>query len=211
MNERWVCKRCYADNDERDGACQRCGLMRGAETTQADQQTWAAAAGAGPAPETPGWRRWLRFWWVPALAIFLVVGYLASARRDDSGEIAAGGTLSIADLRVGDCFDVEELGEVSEVDARPCTDAHQYELFHIATWTASGDYPAQAAMMTFIGEECVPAFDRYVGTEYLSSQLDFVPFTPVEDGWNQGDRVFQCALMDPMNPALTESLEGASR
>jgi len=211
VNERWVCKRCYADNNESDGSCQRCGLMRGAETTEADQQAWAVEGGASPAAATPGWRRWIRFWWVPALAIVLVVGYLASARRDGGGEIAAGGTLSIADLRVGDCFDFEEVDEISEVDERPCAEGHKYELFHVATWTASGDYPSETAMMTFVGEECIPAFDRYVGTDYLASQLDFVPFTPVEDGWNQGDRVFQCALVDPMNPQLTESLEGVAR
>lgn len=211
MNERWVCKRCYADNNEGDGTCQRCGLTRGAETTRADQEAWASEGGTRPAAATPGWRRWIRFWWVPALAVFLVVGYLASARRDGGGEISGGGTLSIADLRVGDCFDFAEVDEISEVDARPCTDGHQYELFHVATWTASGDYPAESAMMTFVGEACIPAFDRYVGADYLSSQLDFVHFTPVEDGWNDGDRVFQCALVDPMNPELTESLEGAAR
>lgn len=194
-----------------DGTCQRCGLMRGADATQADQQAWVMEGGGSTAMEAPGWRRWVRFWWVPALAIVLVVGYLASARRDGGGEISSGGTLAISDLRVGDCFDFEEGDEISQVDARPCTDAHQYELFHIATWTASGDYPTEEAMMTFVGDECVPAFDRYVGASYLSSQLNFVQFTPVEAGWREGDRVFQCALVDPMNPELTESLEGASR
>jgi putative regulator of septum formation len=43
MNERWVCKRCFADNDETDSACRRCGLVRGSESTQADQTTWLEA------------------------------------------------------------------------------------------------------------------------------------------------------------------------
>ena len=62
MSDRWVCKRCFADNEEADSACQRCGLIRGADATQADQTGWAAAQPGAEAPpaEQPGWRRWIR-------------------------------------------------------------------------------------------------------------------------------------------------------
>jgi len=208
--ERWVCKRCFADNSETDSACQRCGLIRGAEATPADQTAWASQGGAATATAKPGWRRWIRFWWIPALTIFLVVGYTVSARRDGGGAITAGGSLSIQDLRVGDCFNSEESTEISSVDARRCDEAHEFEVFHIATWTGSSTYPTEDAMLRFVFEECVPAFETYVGRTYQASRLDFMHFSPVEDGWNTGDRVFQCAMFDPV-AELTASLRDSDR
>jgi hypothetical protein len=211
VNERWVCKRCFADNEEADSGCRQCGLQRGAESTEADRATWAtqaAAAGEGP---RPGWQRWVRFWWIPALAIVLLVGYLVSARRDDAGSITSGGSLSIEDLRVGDCFNSDEAEEISSVDARRCDEAHQYEMFHIATWTAGGGYPTEDAILGFVFDECMPAFESYVGRSFESSRLDFVHFVPVEAGWDAGDRLFQCAMFDPAVAQLSESLRNADR
>lgn len=208
MNERWVCKRCFADNMDADPACVRCGLERDAEPGGDAGEAFGAAPAVG---DDPGWRRWLRYAWIPVVAVVLLVGYLASARRDDAGSISAGGTLSIADLRVGDCFDAEDASEISDVQARPCTEPHQMELFHVATWNGSGDYPPEAAMTDFVIDECIPAFEEYVGTSFETSQLDFVHFVPLEEGWRDGDRIFQCALIDPADDTLTESLAGSAR
>jgi hypothetical protein len=212
VNERWVCKRCFADNEGTDSACVRCGLVRGGEATEADQATWASQAaatttGAGQA----GWQRWVRFWWIPALAIVLLVGYVVSARRDDGGAITSAGNLSIEDLRVGDCFNSEEAEEISSVDAQPCDQAHQYEMFHIATWTGPSTYPTEDTMIGFILEECIPAFETYVGRSFQLSRLDFVHFVPVEDGWNAGGRAFHCAMFDPDVAELTATLRNADR
>jgi len=210
VSERWVCKRCFADNEETDAVCRHCNLIRGAESTPDDSASWAAGAETAKAETAPGWRRWVRFWWVPALVIFLVVGYLASAKRDDGGAITAAGSLPIEDLRIGDCFNSDESDEISSVDARPCGEAHQFEMFHVATWDGSSTYPTEEAMSNFVLETCVPAFGTYVGTSYQASELDFVPFYPVEEGWDSGIRTFQCAIYDP-GAGLTESQRGAAR
>ncbi|HET8776174.1 MAG TPA: septum formation family protein [Candidatus Limnocylindria bacterium] len=212
MNERWVCKRCYADNDGPASACVRCGLLRGAEATDADRATWAAAVGAPPpATNSPSWQRYLRFWWIPALVVALGVGYLTTAKRDSAGSITDSGSLQIQDVRIGDCFDVGDEEEVSEVAAGPCTDPHGYEMFHLATWSGADAYPTDDAMLDFIIQACVPVFEEYVGMSYETSVIDFVPFTPTEEGWNDGDRVVQCALVDPGNERLTASLRNANR
>ena len=215
MTERWVCKRCFADNDETNSACQRCGLIRGAEATDADQAGWAAeSTSAAQPPAEGGWRRWLRYWWIPAILIALAVGYFTNARRGDDGGISEGGTLQVADLRVGDCFDLTEATatEISEVDAKPCTRAHEYEMFHITTWTDAQDtYPTDDEWGTFLLGDCTAAFADYVGRDYQASELDFVPFTPTEEGWDAGDRVVQCAVVDPSDAELTDSLRDASR
>jgi hypothetical protein len=212
VTERWVCKRCFADNTETDAACARCGLIRGAEATDADQAGWAAQPSAQPA-RAGGWHSWLRFWWIPAIVIALAVGYFTNARRGDDGGISEGGTLQVQDLRVGDCFVFEETEEEFEaVEARPCTEAHRYEIFHIATWTdGGGAYPTDAAWDAFFAEACVPAFEDYVGRSYETSVLAILPFMPVEASWGAGGRAVQCALADPADSDLTESLRNADR
>lgn len=211
MNERWVCKRCFADNEETDSACVRCGLTRGAEATEVDAASRASDAGMPAGDRQRGWKRWIRYWWVPALGIALLVGYLASARRDDAGQITGGGSLSVEDLRVGDCFDTEVEDEISSVDAHPCDEPHGYEMFEVATWTGSDEYPTEDAMTEFVISECIPAFGEYVGRSYETSALDFVHFVPGEEGWEDGDRVFQCALFDPDRPELSVSQRDADR
>jgi hypothetical protein len=212
VTERWVCKRCFADNDETNGACARCGLVRGAEATDADQAGWAAAQPSAQSRMGGGWARWLRFWWIPAIVIALAVGFFTNARRGDDGGISEAGTLHVQDLRVGDCFVFEESAEeISEVDARPCTDPHRYEIFHITPWNAGGAYPTEDAWLTFLLDACIPEFEEYVGHRFDTSVLDFVPFTPTEEGWDAGDRVVQCALVDPNETELTESLRSVAR
>lgn len=208
MADRWVCKQCFADNEDADAACTRCGLARGALVDDTDRATWMQPAGTGRGRD---WSRLLRFWWIPVLVVVLAVGYLTTAQRDDAGAISDAGTLHIEDLRVGDCFDFEDADEISDVEALPCSEPHGYELFHVATWSGRDAYPDEEALVDFVIDTCVPAFDEYVGVAYEASVIDFVPFTPTEEGWDAGDRVIQCALIDPEQPRVTTSLRGADR
>jgi hypothetical protein len=66
-------------------------------------------------------------------------------------------------------------------------------------------------MDAFIGRECLPEFDRYVGQAYETSALDILWFYPTSGGWSSGDRTFQCAVYDPSDDALTGSVRGSGR
>jgi putative regulator of septum formation len=225
VNERWVCKRCFADNEESSAACHRCGLTRGAEASQADQQGWAGqAGGTGGAPvaqqqQGGGWTRWIRFWWIPAVVVVLAVGYFTQARRGDTGEINSGGTVDVTELQVGDCFDSptdEDL--ISDVTGVPCDEAHAYEVYAVAEREAAS-YPTDDEFDTIFGELCVPAFESYVGASYEDSDIWASFITPSEDSWSDGDREYVCYLYEPVDPddpagatvELTSSLEGAGR
>jgi hypothetical protein len=197
----------------------RCGLTRGADATAADQATWQAylkGQGAQVAPQSP-LRRFARFWWVPVFAVVLAVGYFVSARRDSAGAIEAGGSLSVAELRVGDCFNGGDEDEFESVDARRCDEAHAYEVFHVATHPGASVYPTDAVMEAYFVSECAPAFATYVGTPYSTSTLYATMITPTEAGWRDGDRGFSCILFEPgadPNGApkqLTASQRGAAR
>ena len=211
MNNRWVCKRCFADNEESSSACQRCGLIRGAESTDADQAGWAAqAAGAPTAASDPGWRRWIRYWWVPALLVVLAVGYLANARRSDDGSLESAGTLAVDDMRAGDCFNAGEEESISDVDGVPCTEAHEYQVFAVGDYEAAS-YPTDPELDTIFTSVCEGPFDGFVGMPYADSELYGQMITPSEETWDDGDRSFICILYDPNDPALTASMEGAAR
>jgi hypothetical protein len=234
---RWVCHRCYASNDAIAAACARCGLERGADpTTRAAGPP--AAGSADPAatdqraadhmPEGPQQPQWtpppprparpmwmqlaLRFWWIGLIAVFGVGGLIFNARRDDSGQISNSGNLQVGDLRAGDCFNLKDpdAEEVGEVEARPCTETHQYELFHAADMS-NGDYPSDDAVTAFLQVECVPAFGSYVGTDYQASVLEVFYFTPTTGGWDDGDHGIECAVYDPNQAVLTSSLKSSLR
>ena len=228
MEGRWVCRRCFASNEPSATTCEQCGLERGADPNQAAPSgTDAVSAGAGyagagqpqqqwtppqPQPRTSWWQYVLRFGWIGVVVVVLAVGWYFSARRDDSGQITDGGTLQVTDLRIGDCFALPDpdAAEVDEVDAKPCTETHQYELFHVGD-VAGSEYPSDAAIEAFLTEECIPSFNTYVGMEYDISVLDFIYFTPTTEGWDDGDHSVQCAAFDPNNAQLTSSVRNAAR
>jgi Septum formation len=219
VNERWVCKRCFADNDETAAACHRCGLIRGAESTDADQTAWGASqepeAAASGSDRGGVIRQLLRFWWIPAAAIALAVGYFTTAQRGDDGTLATAGNVTVTDLRVGDCFNFADVSdketEIGDVDGVPCTELHAYEVFAVANYKGSA-YPATSAAMTSaFGEVCIPPFESYVGIPFDRSALYASALTPTEEGWNDGERRFICHLFEEGEGMITGSQRGAHR
>lgn len=212
MNERWVCKRCFADNDETNSACHQCGLIRGAESTATDQADWAAqsTAQAQAQPQQAGWGKWLRLWWIPAIVIVLAVGYFASARRDAQGNVENAGTMAVTELRAGDCFNSGDETTISEVDAVPCTQAHEYQVFHVQDH-ATASYPTTAEFSAIFDSVCLMPFEAFVGMAYVSSELYADMITPSESSFDDGDREYMCILFDLEDTELTSTMEGASR
>jgi ribosomal protein L40E len=204
---RWVCLRCYASNEDDAPTCVKCGLLRGSMAP-------AEALTASPiVPPRSGVLGGLlrRFAWVPIVALFAIGGVIFAAQRGDNGEITRGGTLAISDLQIGDCFDHQDADaeEADEVNARRCDESHQFEMMSIGSMS-DGGYPSEAAFEEFVGANCLPAFDAYVGLAYEQSRLEVYWYFPVEDGWNRGDHVVQCAIYDPLKSQLTGSLRGAA-
>jgi hypothetical protein len=212
--DRWVCKRCFASNEGDAAACSTCGWPRGEVPPPEEplDPLPAPASQPGPVQPAPWWRPLLRYWWVVGIILvggYALVGYLGQAHRDADGRITSAGSVTLSELRVGDCFDAPSGGTISRVTGRPCPQTHAFELFAIATDSVHDSYPDQATMGSFLASACIPAFADYVGTPYGSSTLAILPVTPSEDGWSHGDRTFFCALYDPAQSRLTGSLRGS--
>jgi hypothetical protein len=206
---RWVCLRCFTSNEDSAGACVECGLLRGSDVPAEIQAT------ASPIAQTRSWSLGgvvRRFGWVAVVAAFGIGGVIFATQRNDDGEITRGGTLAINELRIGDCFDPQDVDaeQADEVNARRCDEKHQFEMMSIASMP-DGAYPSDTAFEDFVAAVCLPAFDEYVGLAWEESRLDIFWYFPLEDGWSEGDRLVQCAVYDPLDSELVGSLRSAAR
>jgi hypothetical protein len=147
-----------------------------------------------------------------AIAGLLVVGLGAcsddDAERDDSGAVTEGGDESVFDIAVGDCLtDQSTSGEVSDVPVVPCDQPHSSEVFH--TYQVPGDdFPGDFTQITT--EQCMPAFQEFVGVPSEQSALQVTTLEPTAETWEQGDRELVCIVVDPAGN-VTGSLRGANR
>jgi hypothetical protein len=138
----------------------------------------------------------MRFAWVGVVAVVGVVGAVTAASRDDSGAIVGAGNLHIVDVRVGDCFDLNDgldVEEVGEIRAIPCDESHSFEAYAVTDLPA-GPYPARSTLDAEIDAACLPSFEAYVGRDYETSELYVTTFEPTPEGWDEGDRGILCVI-----------------
>lgn len=125
------------------------------------------------------------------------------------GLLGGGGT--VFDLAVGDCFDrSSDTGEISDVPIVECDEPHDSEAFHTFE-IADGEFPGEEELLAQAEEQCIPAFEEYVGIDYANSRLDIFPITPTEGSWSQGDREVVCALYDLESDELEASMQGSEQ
>lgn len=174
---------------------------------------WVAPSAAALSGR-PLWRR------IPLrLALFVVLiagggvaGWITNASRSSTGDITKSGDMTSNDLRVGDCWDMKDpsADTIDNVTARPCGEAHEYEVFFIGSLTGN-DYPTEDQFSTYVKNNCVSAFTTYVGRAYADSSLDISWLYPESKGWAIGDRTVECSAYDPNNSQLTASVKGSGQ
>lgn len=175
---------------------------------------WVPPYPLAPPPRRSLWRRVPMGLLIIAVLVMggAVAGFVTNASRSSSGDITRSGDMKSSDLVVGDCWDMKDptADSVGDVTGRPCTEAHEYEVFSIASM-AEDTYPSEDAFAAFVDDTCMPAFKTYVGRAYEESVLDFSWLYPSNDAWAAGDRVIECSVYDPSNNQLTASLRNSGR
>jgi len=109
---------------------------------------------------------------------------------------------------VGDCINSEDLpeGEIDELNTISCDESHDLEVFH-AFDLPKGDFPGEESMEEAAEDECVPAFEDYVGVDYYDSEIWITTISPSEETWDAvDDREILCLLEGDDE---TESLKDA--
>ena len=135
-----------------------------------------------------------------------------SADRDASGAIVGAGSMDVLEIRVGDCFDDEDVysEQVSTLPVVPCSEPHDNEAY--ATFNASGSsYPGEDALWEIANEGCYNRFEQFVGRDYESSQLDFFAMTPTRQSWASNERRIVCALYDMDLAKLTGTMKDSKK
>ena len=160
-----------------------------------------------PMPQQPPAKRGFNF--VPIIALIVVVGVIAGAyflfRDQLSGDVG--------DLRVGDCFD-EPANDtsISDVQHRPCNQAHDAEVFLLVTDPAANgaSYPGADHFRQIARDQCLPASSTYIGVDVNSrTDLDVGYFYPTSSSWSNKDRGVTCYLYNIDSQKLTTSLKAS--
>ena len=146
---------------------------------------------------------------IPLLALVVLSTACNSAARDESGQIVEAGSEDVFALKVGDCFDdPENFGEVSSVAAVPCSDPHDNEIYY--TFDLPGSiFPGEESIDATALDECLTAFDPYVGVAYEESRLDVSYLAPTAESWDAGDREIACMLYNLDFTKIAGSMQGA--
>lgn len=134
-----------------------------------------------------------------------------SAPRNERGTIDASANAAASTLRIGDCMNEPADGEIQSVPVVPCTDPHEFEIFHEFNLQVD-DFPqTDEAMDELTLPSCDAAFATFVGRGVEGSKLDYFTLTPTHESWTQGkDRTIQCAVGDPEAGKTTGSLRGSN-
>lgn len=130
-------------------------------------------------------------------------------------EPVEGDTVSAFELQFAQCFnDSSGDGELVEtVEVVPCTTPHDNEIFLVTDFPAgaSDPFPGEEAIDAFAEEQCLAAFDIFVGLSFDESVYGATYFQPTEETWaERGDREIVCYLFEP-GVRLSESAQGSQR
>ncbi len=133
-----------------------------------------------------------------------------------------GSTTSATSISVGDCFaeftqfEVEPgapATAVESVDTADCDEIHALEAYYVgpAYESFENGYPDDETIDGVAITSCRQRFERFVGTDWESSELDFWWLTPSAAGWDQGDRDLVCLVGEHDKTLITGTLQDTGR
>ena len=111
--------------------------------------------------------------------------------RDSSGRITIGGEVGVLRLMPGDCF-ILGTDEIEVVDAVPCEDAHNAEVFSILE-LASTHWPGSRAVAQVAEKGCVDRFRSATGHAFDPVHVAITGYAPSEQSWDD-DRKVLCVV-----------------
>ena len=130
--------------------------------------------------------------WVLLIAVGVIIAILTDAERDPSGNVTREGSVSVDDLRTGDCLkSVKESSMLTTVPAVPCSQPHQGEVFGEFDLSGSS-YPGETKIDSAAQEQCQAKLTSYASTKNVDEVQDLYYLYPRESDWRRGDRTVTC-------------------
>lgn len=112
------------------------------------------------------------------------------AERDDTGQVASEGKLSVFDLRVGDCLlnIASKTGEQRDLEAVPCSELHDGEVYTNID-LGDGTFPGDA----FVAGKAERGCSARLRRQAPESKDEILYFVPNKSTWDeQDDRTVTC-------------------
>ena len=134
----------------------------------------------------------------------------SEAPRDETGTINKEANADAFSIRVGDCINDPGDGEIDKVPVVPCSEPHEFEVFHEFSIQQTKFPETVEAMEELTFAACDPVFRTFVGRSFEESRLEYTSLEPTKLSWAEGDRVVQCLVTDPENGKITGSLAGSN-
>jgi len=158
-------------------------------------------AGWTPPAETPAKKGGIPGWLISGAVIAAIVVGGIIFRDRLSGDAG--------DLKVGDCFDDPgQTTEVSDVQHHPCTESHDAEVIFVGDHPDQTLYPGDDAFDTFVEQQCIPAFNSYLGRDFdTDTEFGMGFFYPLADRWGDGDHEIACYVQRSDGTPLTNSVK----
>jgi Domain of unknown function (DUF4190) len=145
--------------------------------------------------------------WIAVIGTGVVIALATSAQRSATGRITGGGSLSIFDLKAGDCFQnpsATAQADITDVTAVPCTTAHDAQAF--ATFSAAGTtYPRAAALREQATTGCRSRAARDLIHSKITSTMSLHFLYPGEKSWSDAQYQITCLVVDSSRD-MTSSL-----
>jgi len=117
---------------------------------------------------------------------------------------------SVRDLRVGDCLQMDDLGDVvRNVPTVECSEPHDGEVYASSELEGAA-YPGVTRVLELVESGCYEAFEPYIGAAYEDSDLEIFYLYPLERSWRV-DRGYLCIAYPLDGSMLSESVEGSGR
>jgi hypothetical protein len=120
----------------------------------------------------------------------------------------------VTSLAAGECFDEPSVeAEIKDVQRQPCNEPHDAEVIAVLTHPApAGEaYPVVSGFDDYIEQNCVPAFEAYLGIEWDTAvDYNMGYFRPTLSGWADGDRGFTCYVSRTDGAKLTNTVLAAA-
>ena len=217
MQGEWACGECAAENDGSASACRSCGAGRDSRAAQQGATLAWIPAPAGPEPSSTGTassprtaRRVGAAALVAVVVIVAAAGWFAATRG--SSAPAASAVPAVADIPVGTCYNQPTAAPGAAggyVTTVPCAISHTYEMFYTGALPDLGGAPRAGDLLSWIHDNCDPAFASYVGVPVSQSRLDEYLQFPSDESWAAGDRAATCSLGSKDHAPITGSMQGA--
>ena len=125
---------------------------------------------------------------LPVIAIVMIVGWVSNR-----------GTTQADSLKPGDCFVMTTDEEIDRLDTPDCTEPHDSQILAEVTVPLEGGYPSNASgYWDSVFAACNDAiFNNLTRIEELPDDATGDFFSPLERGWDNGDRESLCIITSP--------------